>query len=186
MSGPVACALWALLSALWLMFIIALDLVRDADMMATVADIDRIEASFNAVDDDPACSVPCTARHCADHSGVTGTIAQRRHSRADEQAVAAVEHGASVGVPDWNVPTGPLPILDALDAIGVTCEVPARARDRFEHDGANPFAVHISGFWLPRGGAVDKLSGLWAEPAPDVAELFDRQGAELLAIGGRR
>lgn len=71
-----------------------------ADSRAAV-DIDRIEAGLIAPADPLALTLvdpwgtctndPCTARHCAAHAPIHGTIAQRRHSRAAEQADVAVE-----------------------------------------------------------------------------------------------
>jgi hypothetical protein len=116
-------------------------LAADRRAMLTALDIYRIEESY--VEGDPACDVPCTARHCADHALIHKTIAQRRPSRAAEQT----------NVHRWNLPTA------AYEQIDVPIP-PARhsiARARFAN--ANPYAVHRD-FWVLRPSAV-LLSATW-------------------------
>lgn len=159
----VAPALILLAGALALMLNIVAELHRDTIATRTVADIDRIEAGL-AVDEDPACSVPCFDRHCADHA-------------ADADRPVAGLLGPNHL---WNQPTAVYSTVDidgrrpdkpesvAADQTGAVAPA-ADPRARFVN--ANPYSAHPQEFWVPRAG-VSLLLHMYHAPAPEVVDLF--------------
>lgn len=68
----------------------------------------RMEADTEVIQavivDDSACDSPCSARHCFEHSGLPGTVAQRAPEVAEHQRVMHLA---------WNGDTGAFQITDA-------------------------------------------------------------------------
>jgi hypothetical protein len=143
-------ALILILGVLYFCREIAVPLLADRRAMLAALDIYRIEDGY--VDGDPACDVPCTARHCADHALIHKTIAQRRPSRAAEQA----------NVHRWNLPTAAYEHVD----VPIPSARHSVARTRFAN--ANPYAVHHD-FWVLRPSTA-LLSATWHD-ADGLAEI---------------
>lgn len=73
----------------------------------------REQVIVRAEVDASGCNVPCTARHCAEHAGVLGTVAQRRHSRAEEQRLAHLAWNTDTA--EWSVSLLGLEVPDFLE-----------------------------------------------------------------------
>ena len=126
---------------------LALDTRKHLCVQLDEAEAYAIETTLGlTLEDDPACSIPCTARHCAQHAAVHGTSAQRRPSRAAEQR--------------WNASTQPLDVSELrelailAELVPDVAELLASPRERFA--SANPYAVHrhMAGAAAQRGRAL--------------------------------